>query len=77
MYIGSTSEQGLHHLVWEIIDNGIDEALAGFATEINVTVEKWLGRQSKDNPDGLNPVDNGNGSNRDSVLSNTSLNPFP
>ena len=40
MYIGSTSEQGLHHLVWEIIDNGIDEALAGFATEINVTVEK-------------------------------------
>ena len=40
MYIGSTSSQGLHHLVWEIIDNGIDEALAGFATEINVTVEK-------------------------------------
>lgn len=39
MYIGSTSSQGLHHLVWEIIDNGIDEALAGFATEINVEVE--------------------------------------
>lgn len=39
MYIGSTSSQGLHHLVWEIIDNGIDEALAGFATEINVVVE--------------------------------------
>ncbi|KRK73894.1 DNA topoisomerase (ATP-hydrolyzing) subunit B [Lacticaseibacillus nasuensis] len=39
MYIGSTSTQGLHHLVWEIIDNGIDEALAGFASEINVTVE--------------------------------------
>lgn len=39
MYIGSTSAQGLHHLVWEIIDNGIDEALAGFATEINVEVE--------------------------------------
>ena len=39
MYIGSTSVQGLHHLVWEIIDNGIDEALAGFANEINVEVQ--------------------------------------
>lgn len=40
MYIGATSAQGLHHLVWEIIDNGIDEALAGFADKIDVTVEK-------------------------------------
>lgn len=39
MYIGTTSSQGLHHLVWEIIDNGIDETLAGFATKIEVTVE--------------------------------------
>lgn len=39
MYIGSTSSQGLHHLVWEIIDNGIDEALAGFASQIDITVE--------------------------------------
>jgi DNA gyrase, B subunit len=39
MYIGSTSSQGLHHLVWEIIDNGIDEALAGFATRIDIEVE--------------------------------------
>ena len=40
MYIASTSEKGLHHLVWEIVDNGIDEAMAGYATTITVTVEK-------------------------------------
>ena len=40
MYIGSTSSEGLHHLVWEIVDNSIDEALAGFATSIQVIVEK-------------------------------------
>ncbi len=40
MYIGSTASKGLHHLVWEIVDNGIDEALAGYATTIEVIVDQ-------------------------------------
>ena len=39
MYIGSTGVEGLHHLVWEIVDNGIDEALAGYATGVEVTMQ--------------------------------------
>lgn len=53
MYIGSTSARGLHHLVWEIVDNGIDEALAGFADQIDVTIEKGNVISVRDNGRGM------------------------
>jgi hypothetical protein len=56
MYIGSTGERGLHHLVWEIVDNAVDEALAGYADTIDVILMEDGAVRVKDNGRGI-PTD--------------------
>jgi DNA gyrase subunit B len=53
MYIGSTGERGLHHLVWEVVDNAVDEAMAGFATKVDVRLLEDGGVEVADDGRGI------------------------
>ena len=56
MYIGSTGERGLHHLVWEVVDNAVDEAMAGYADEVDVDARRTAASSVTDNGRGI-PVE--------------------
>ncbi|MFC5996127.1 DNA topoisomerase (ATP-hydrolyzing) subunit B [Pseudonocardia hispaniensis] len=56
MYIGSTGERGLHHLIWEVVDNAVDEAMAGYASTVEVTLQDDGGVRVRDDGRGI-PVD--------------------